>query len=432
MEITEVKLDKIVGGGQAIGTLDSGQKIFVWGGLPGETVNVRVTKKKSKLIEGIVTDVLSPSPNRIEPIDHESYLSTSPWQIINFQFEQQQKAELIDQAFELHNIKLPNSSSVSTDSNQFNYRNKLEFSWYSETDPTSGLDNLDLAFYKRGSRGKIIVNGSSLANNAINLLAVQIRDVLRTKIVSARQLKTLLIRCDQQGNCVWQLYVKEKNVNFIDDHEAQLLDAKGGEIIYSNPKSPASVITERLKQFGEKTLTDNILGVPFNYPAESFFQINLPVYEQVLVDMSSWVSKDLPLIDFYSGVGTIGLTIGQSETTLIEVNESAVNEMRQNIIRLDKNATPILAPSELSTSYISNKHQIILDPPRAGLHQDVITALLEKLPPRIIYLSCNPVTQARDISLLNDKYRIVHHKGYNFFPRTPHIEHLIILDKITD
>lgn len=432
MEITEVKLDKIVGGGQAIGTLDSGQKIFVWGGLPGETVNVRVTKKKSKLIEGIVTDVLSPSPNRIEPIDHESYLSTSPWQIINFQFEQQQKAELIDQAFELHNINLPSSSSVSTDSNQFNYRNKLEFSWYSETDPTSGLDNLDLAFYKRGSRGKIIVNGSSLANNAINLLAAQIRDVLRTKVISARQLKTLLIRCDQQGNCVWQLYVKEKNVNFIDDREAQLFDAKGGEIIYSNPKSPASVITERLKQFGEKTLTDNILGVPFNYPAESFFQINLPVYEQVLVDMSSWVSKDLPLIDFYSGVGTIGLTIGQSETTLIEINESAVSEMRQNIIRLGKNATPILAPSELSTSYISNKHQIILDPPRAGLHQDVTTALLEKLPPRILYLSCNPVTQARDISLLSDKYQIVHHQGYNFFPRTPHIENLVVLDRITD
>ena len=274
MEITEVKLDKIVGGGQAIGTLDSGQKIFVWGGLPGETVNVRVTKKKSKLIEGIVTDVLSPSPNRIEPIDHESYLSTSPWQIINFQFEQQQKAELIDQAFELHNIKLPNSSSVSTDSNQFNYRNKLEFSWYSETDPTSGLDNLDLAFYKRGSRGKIIVDGSSLANYAINLLATQIRDVLRTKIVSARQLKTLLIRCDQQGNCVWQLYLKDKIDNLISSHEASQLPAQGGEVIFSNPKSPASVITERLAEFGDIALTDTILGTPFRYATESFFQVN--------------------------------------------------------------------------------------------------------------------------------------------------------------
>ncbi|NCU29139.1 class I SAM-dependent RNA methyltransferase [Candidatus Saccharibacteria bacterium] len=431
MEITNVELDKIVGGGQVIGTLDNGQKVFVWGGLPGETVNIRITKKKSKLIEGIVTDVLSPSPDRIEPIDHDSYLSTSPWQIMNFQFEQQQKAELINLAFELHNIKLPNSPAVSTDGNQYSYRNKLEFSWYSETGPTSGLDNLDLAFYKRGSRGKIIVDGSSLANYAINLLATQIRDVLRTKIVSARQLKTLLIRCDQQGNCVWQLYVKEKNVNFIDDSEAQLFDAKGGEIIYSNPKSPASVITERLKQFGEKTLSDKILGVPFNYPAESFFQINLPVYEQALVDMSSWINKDLPLIDFYSGVGTIGLTIGQSETTLIEVNKSAVAEMKQNIIRLGKNATPILAPSELSTDYISSNHQIIVDPPRAGLHQNVIAKLLEQLPPRIIYLSCNPVTQARDVSLLIDDYKIIHHKGYNFFPRTPHIEHLVVLDRVT-
>lgn len=429
MEIQNIKLDKIVGGGQTIATLPSGKKAFIWGGLPGETVNIKVTKKKSKLIEGIVTDILSPSQNRIEPIDQASYLSTSPWQIMDFRFEQQQKAELINQAFELHDIKLPDSPSVLTDGNKLNYRNKLEFSWYSETDSASGLDSLDLAFYKRGSRGKIIVDGSSLANNTINLLARQIRDILRAKTVSARQLKTLLIRCDQQGNCVWQLYVKEKNTNFIDDSEAQLLDAKGGEIIYSNPKSPASVITERLRLFGKTTLSDKILDISFNYPAESFFQINLPVYEKALADMSFWVDKNLPLLDFYSGVGTIGLTIGSPETTLIEVDEHSVAEMKQNIIRLGKNATPVLAPSELSTNYISDKHQIIVDPPRAGLHQNVIYELLKKSPPRIIYLSCNPATQARDIALLTDRYQMVHQQGYNFFPRTPHIENLVVLDR---
>jgi 23S rRNA (uracil1939-C5)-methyltransferase len=80
--------------------------------------------------------------------------------------------------------------------------------------------------------------------------------------------------------------------------------------------------------------------------------------------------------------------------------------------------------------YITSDRTIIVDPPRAGLHEDVIDALLKTLPERIIYLSCNPVTQARDVARLAEKYGIKAHQGYNFFPRTPHIEHLIVLDLI--
>lgn len=95
----------------------------------------------------------------------------------------------------------------------------------------------------------------------------------------------------------------------------------------------------------------------------------------------------------------------------------------------EKTAKAILAPSETALEHITGDSTIILDPPRAGLHQDVVDKLLEAAPERIIYLSCNPVTQARDVALLAEKYGIHHHQGYNFFPRTPHIEHLVILDK---
>ena len=106
--------------------------------------------------------------------------------------------------------------------------------------------------------------------------------------------------------------------------------------------------------------------------------------------------------------------------------------MQCNITELGRaNARAILAPSEQALDYITGKEIVIVDPPRAGLHTDVIATLLQKLPPRIIYLSCNPVTQARDTQLLQEKYHIVHHRGYNFFPRTPHIEHLIIFDRKT-
>ena len=91
----QLTLDAVVGGGQTIGTLDDGRKAFVWGGLPGELVKFRVTKKKSSFVEGVVEEILEPSPERIAPVDPDNYLSTSPWQIMNFTAEQRYKAELI-------------------------------------------------------------------------------------------------------------------------------------------------------------------------------------------------------------------------------------------------------------------------------------------------------------------------------------------------
>ena len=452
-------LEKIVGGGQALGTLTDGRKCFVWGGLPGETVTVRVTRKKSHLVEAVVEEVISPSPDRIPPRDPDSYLSTSPWQIMPLEIEQIYKRQLIDDAFTLHNVTLPAAIDIYCDNVAYGYRNKVEFSWYSEVGESG--DTLDLAFFRRGSKGKIVVNGTSLARPEINNLARAIRDLLRHKRVAARQLKTLLVRCDQSGSCVWQLYIKDRLPEIITADEAAKLPAQGGEIIYSDPRSPASRITERLAHFGDTTLTDTILGMPFRYACEGFFQINIPVYEQALRDMKEWMSRNhsdnrqraisqkksgqlhvgpglfsddiravrLSTLDLYAGVGTIGLTIGGGNVTLVEINADAVREMQRNITELDRtDARAVLAPSEQALDYITGKEIVIVDPPRAGLHPDVIATLLQKLPPRIIYLSCNPVTQARDVALLQQNYRIVHHRGYNFFPRTPHIEHLVILD----
>ena len=425
-------MEKIVGGGQAIGTLDDGRKAFVWGGLPKELVTIRVTKKKSHFVEGIATEIIEKSPERITPKDENSYLSTSPWQIMPMFSEQSYKASLIEEAFLLHNITLPEKIKVFSDSVEFNYRNKVEFSWFGDKTDDDEKETLDLAFFKRGGKGKVVVDRTSLTHPSINKLAIEIRDLLRTKPIVARQLKTLLIRSDQQGNAVWQLYVKDKIENLISEDEAKLLSAKGGEIIYSDPKSPASRITERLNKFGDTTLSDTILGVAFNYACEGFFQVNIPVYEKALSDMKAWIdcNEKLPTLDLYSGVGTIGLTIGGDDVTLVEINEHAVAEMQRNIAKLNRpNAKAILAPSEKSLEYITGEQIIIVDPPRAGLHSDVTNRLLETEPPRIIYLSCNPVTQARDVSLLQEKYKIVHHQGYNFFPRTPHIEHLVVLDR---
>lgn len=465
----ELTLDRIIGGGQTIGTLEDGKKCLVWGGLPGEKVRAQVTKKKSSFVEAVVTEVIVPSPDRVVPRDPDSYLSTSPWQIMNFDTEQHYKSALVEEAFELHDIVLPQPIAVYSDRVEYGYRNKVEFSFWYDTE----RETLDLAFFRRGTHGKITIQSTSLASDAINRTGHAVLAALRELEVDGRTLKTLLIRNNREGQVAWQLYVKS------DDFDAETLlntvnltDVIRAEVIYSNPKSPASVITKRLAATSSDSLSDTILNVPFTYATEGFFQINLPVYEQALKDMQHWVSARAgePLaikseetsaarvrqgagaldrarseavsedfdggeanggvIDLYSGVGTIGLTIGGNNVTLVESNEHAVREMQQNIAKLGKTgAKAILAPSEKALDQISSDSIIIVDPPRAGLHEDVIARLLETTPSRIIYLSCNPVTQARDVARLAEKYGIRHHQGYNFFPRTPHIEHLVILDK---
>lgn len=422
-------LQKIVGGGQALGQLDNGKKAFVWGGLPGETVTIEETKKKSGFVEGVVTEIIKPSLKRVQPVDSSSYLSTSPWQMMDFDTEQHYKAALIEEAFELHDIVLPNPIDVYTDGIEYGYRNKVEFSWWW----TQETEQLDLAFFRRGTHGKIPVEGTALARNEINQAAIALRNLLRSQHHEARSLKTVIIRSSQAAEVIMQLYVKDEDFALFNENDLAQLGVRGFELIYSNPKSPASVITRRLQSWGKTTLTDTVLDVPFTYVAEGFFQINLPVYEQALKDMRQWVEADKPTVDLYSGVGSIGLTIGGKNVTLVESNEHAVLEMKRNIDAQNRNSevTAILAPSEKALEHITDNACIIVDPPRAGLHDDVISRLLETRPRRIVYLSCNPVTQARDVMRLASHYGIRAHRGYNFFPRTPHIEHLIILDLLS-
>lgn len=427
--IVTVTLEKIVGGGQTLATMDDGRKLFVWGGLPTEEVEVQLFRKKNSFAEGYVVNVLKPAKDRIEALDPGSFISTSPWQIMKFESEQKHKVALIKEAFDLHGVDLPSTEEifVAADDRDFGYRNKMEFSWYWDKEASQ----LDLAFYGRGTHSKIPVEGSHLAMPVINETALAMRDLLRAHHATGSSLKTLLIRANQKGEVVMQLYVKSESFNPIRDIDIEALGVKGFEMIYSNPKSPASVITKRMQEWGDITLSDTIGGVPFSYATESFFQINIPIYEQALKDMSLWLESATSTVDLYSGVGTIGLTIGVGDVTLVEINESAVHEMKANIDRLNiKNAQPVHAPSEKALDFITSEATIIVDPPRAGLDKTVVARLLEAAPPRIVYLSCNPVTQARDIALLGEKYAIKAQRGYNFFPRTPHIENLIILDLI--
>lgn len=420
--VVEVKVEKIIYGGQGLATLEDGKKLFVWGVLPDEVARVRITKNKKSWAEGIAEEILKPSEKRVGAKDPESYLSTSPWQILDYDYENKLKQELIVDQFTQHGVTLK-LDDYTAPKEPYHYRNKVEFSFWWDND----TNQLDLAFFKRGTHTKQPVTGTSLARPEINTAATTILRKLRADNIEARNLKTLLIRCNQQGSVIAELYVKERSLKFDPTH--QRLGIEGFSVHFSNPKSPASVKTETLFSSGATQLTDGIFGQKYTYGADGFFQVAPEMYETALKKMSEFIPHDTPLLDMYSGVGSIGLSLADKKQalTLVEVDERCVIEAKNNAANIKPNTEIVLASSESATEYITGQETVILDPPRAGLHQKVIDRLLETRPETILYLSCNPATQARDIALLTDTYYIVYAHGYNFFPKTPHIENLLIL-----
>jgi 23S rRNA (uracil1939-C5)-methyltransferase len=200
---------------------------------------------------------------------------------------------------------------------------------------------------------------------------------------------------------------------------------KGLRVYHSNPKSPASVPTKLLYELGDATLTDELLGKPFTYDVDSFFQVNLPIYQKALERIREHCQADP--VDMYAGTGSIGLSVAKKWAQLVELDPATIAMARENFAASGLDGEVVEASTEKALDYIVGDKPVIFDPPRAGLHAKVAEKCLEVLPPQIIYLSCNPATQARDLAMLQEKYTIEFFEVYNFFPRTPHIETLAVL-----
>lgn len=414
----EVKIDKLAHGGQGIGTLKSGQKIFVWNALPGEIVKARIIKKKRSYGEAIAEEIVQPSSERIEP-EEENYLATSPWQIMTLEAENKYKKVIVNELFMHEGVALPEFNDIAHVDQGWYYRNKMEYSFW-------GDDNgIHLALYKRGSHGKQIVSGSKLAMPAIDAAANKVVAQLNDVDVRAGEMKTIIVRCNQNGRAVASLFVKTKafpNLTLPDE-------LQGLRVYYSDPKSPASVPTKLLYKLGDVTLTDNLLNHEFTYDVDSFFQVNIPVFELALQSISQFCNESV-LTDMYAGAGSIGLSVAKKQVTLVELDPATAAMARINAKKSPLDAKVVEASTEQALDYIQPNIPIVFDPPRAGLHRKVIEKVLDATPPKIIYLSCNPATQARDLAMLQGGYTIEHFEVFNFFPRTPHIETLAVLAKV--
>ena len=412
----EVEIEKLVHGGQGLGTLVDGRKVFVWGALPGEKVRVRIIKAKRSFAEAIAEEILQPSPERIEPRE-ANYLATSPWQILPFDAENRYKKAIVDELFTHEHVALPDFGITSA-GGEWHYRNKMEYSFWGDD------DGLHLALHNRGSHHKTIVQGSELALAAVDKAAQAVVAELQKRTPRAGDLKTIVVRCNQAGEAVASLFVKLEKFAPLELPTG----VKGLRVYHSNPKSPASVPTKLLQELGDATLTDQLLGKSFTYDVDSFFQVNLPIFEQALQSIKDHAQAD-ELVDMYAGVGAIGLSVASKAVELVELDPATAAMARVNAAADNAQATVIETSTEKALEYIVGDKPVIFDPPRAGLHDKVAQRVLEVKPPKILYLSCNPATQARDLAKLHEAYNIDYFEAFNFFPRTPHIETLAVLTR---
>lgn len=415
--MTDVEITKLVHGGQGLGELPSGKKVFVWNALPGERVRVRIIKKKRDYAEAIAEEIVRPSPLRQAPRE-PAFLSTSPWQIMPLSAENEYKKGLVQELFNQAHIHLPDFD-VTYDNREWQYRNKMEYSFWGDD------EGLHLALHLRGSHYKLRLSGSLLAMPAVDEAARSIVRVLESAGVRASDLKTVMVRCSQAGQCVAALFVKTESFPKIDlpDH------VQGLRVYYSTPKSPASVPTQLLYETGSGHVADSLLGKEFLYDSESFFQVNVPVFEQALARIRQQLSSTEALVDMYAGVGSIGLSVAEKRVSLVEVHPATAAMARTNAAKSGLQATVVETSTEKATEQIAGDAPVIVDPPRSGLHSKVIDVITAVRPPQLVYLSCNPATQARDLARLQSDYSVAYFEAFNFFPHTPHIETLAVLTR---
>jgi len=419
MKLIEVEFTKIVGEGKSLGRKD-GKVVFAYGVIPGETAIIKVNIEKRNFIEGEVFEIKNKSPYRIEPLE-DHFLSCSPWQIIDYKKQIEYKKKLIEDLLiqtTKENIILDKFYPAK---DIWKYRTKIEYS-FTESD-----GNLYLAFHKRGdySTKLKLKDGCILIDDGSNKLALSIVDKLNEKKISSSILKTIIIRSSKRYNeKIASIFVKDKDFSFDFDKDVNL--------IYSNPISSISSVDGIIKK-GKDFLSERICGMDFKYGFDCFFQNNIELFEKALYEMRDFIGLPSKVVDLYCGVGVIGIVVGKNakELILVESNQSsskyaAINIELNNLL----NAKIINSLTEdLNQSDFFETEVLIVDPPRSGLHKKVIKNIFKYLPQKIVYLSCNPITQGRDLNFLLEKYSIKKSIGFDFYPNTPHMESLIFLEK---
>jgi 23S rRNA (uracil1939-C5)-methyltransferase len=423
-EIT-LEFKKIVGEGKALGRSE-GKVIFCYGVLPDETARVRVTFEKKNFAEAELLEIVTPSPRRVAPKE-DHYLSCSPWQVMDYDLQCETKKGLIEDLLYQTTKETIRLDKFYGAQKLFGYRTKIEYSFTGEPGA------LSFAFHKRGNyREKYLLpDGCALISPEANAAALKVLAILNSLKLSTADLKTLIVReAKNPGSRVAALFMKRKDIELPD---MKVEGLNGFLAVYSNPVSSVSQVDEILKTWGDDSVTEEILGGKFTYGFDCFFQNNIELFTEALKEIRAAAFKCGKLVDLYSGVGVIGLTLRDlaDKVLAVEASDSSAKYAAINALRnhADNYETTCSMSEKAKDKLFEGTDILVLDPPRAGLHNKVIKQIMAILPKRIIYLSCNPITQGRDAAFFLEKYKIIRSAGFDFYPNTPHSETLLVFER---
>ena len=456
--LENVTIESVAAEGKALTHVD-GTVVFVEFAVPGDVVDIQVYKKKKNYMEGFIKRMVKPSPQRLEPFcEHFGVCGGCRWQPLPYDLQLQAKQQQVwDQLVRIGHLDIPPISPIIGSDKTVFYRNKLEYSFSSKRwilrheDPEAipPQDRVGLGFHVGKFFDKVLDSKQCwLQKEPSNAIRLFIKDYAVNhglEFYDIREnhgfLRNMFIRTTEAGAVMLILCFARE------DREARtsLLDAIAGRFpeitsLYYviNTKQNDSISDQECILYkGEDAIYETMEGLTFKIGPKSFYQTNSPqAYKlySVAREFAGLTGSEV-VYDLYTGTGTIAQFVSAKASKVIgieyvpeAIEDAKVNAARNGIT----NCTFFAGDMKdiLTAGFIAGHGRpdvVILDPPRAGIHPDVAEVILQAAPSKIVYVSCNPASQARDLAILSQAYDITAVQPVDMFPHTMHVENVCAL-----
>lgn len=458
--LENVTIEAVAAEGKALAHVD-GAVIFVQFAVPGDVVNIRVTKKKKSYMEGFITELVKPSPDRIEPFcEHFGICGGCKWQPLPYQLQLKAKQQQVyDQLVRLGHLEVPEISPIIGSENTEYYRNKLEYSFASkrwiladeDVEKVPENDRCGLGFHVGKFFDKVLdikqCHLQKEPSNSIRLFIKKYAVENGLEFYDIREkkgyLRNMFIRSTEKGEFMLIIiFAKDEK-----ESREKMLDAILAEFpqitsLYYviNTKCNDSIGDQNcILYHGDEAIYETMENLRFKIGPKSFYQTNSPqAYKlySVARDFAALTGNEV-VYDLYTGTGTIAQFVSSKASKVIgieyvpeAIEDAKINAEANGITNCSFFAGDM---KDVLTQKFIEKHGepdvIILDPPRAGIHPDVANVIMNAAPKRMVYVSCNPASQARDLAIFSSAYTIDAVQPVDMFPHTHHVENVVLLNR---
>lgn len=439
MQIKTVTITSLSPSGHGIA--DNGW--YILGAFPGEVIKAGQYKFAEGISYAEIIEIIEPSKYRTyTPTESPYFDPNAPWQYLDIAQENIEKLSLVKNIFDAQSGTIVNSEIVKPSELIDHYRNKAAYAFTIDKN-----DTLSFALFTRGTskKGKVSQNENILVHSTINKIGKQFLHFFNQKKVPLHVLKYLTLRYSYHTNTVVaHILVTETSrkklpwkKSDLEKLQNQHIELQGIMVSHSVANTRSSTTTKDFYITGDVVIVEQILDKKYSYHPSQFFQIYPDAFAQILTDCSDIIStipnhSEYELLDFFAGIGIIGIHLAHLVKNVHGVEQSpqagkyARRNARDNNI---ENFSFTESNIDQALEYIKPEQILVVDPARSGLTEQSIEKIKEIQPEYIIYISCNPETQADDYLQLKNHYNITWSRAYNLFPKTPHIEHVIFLTK---